>query len=418
MSRVSPSSRPTKSEEGPSRVPPLAGCRVAHRKSTRPFVLIVMDDLGGGTGNHVLSWIQRCSRSAWQVRIFTYARRTTRVLPDCPVDTAGELRGLTFYPLNQIRRFLQLRRVIKGTNPDIVHAYFFWPIFFARVLKLLGAIPYLVENREDQGFGWHRHTYFLLRLTRSVPDRVVCVSHAVREVVLAREKLDPRRVVVIHNGIDPTAHPCDRYDNPRQELGLHDRHLVVGMVANFNRAIKGVGYLLDAIPDVVRAVPSARFVLFGRGEEEPALKRKAEQAGIASHLVFAGFRHDIDRFYATMDVSVLTSLSEGLSITLVESMNAGLPVVATAVGGNPELVVDGVTGYLVQAGDPRAFAAKLVTLLENADLRRQMGRAGRARIRTYFRLDTATNQYLGVYNDVLSRDVGGSRGHLSQGVAS
>ncbi len=371
-------------------------------------VLIVMDDFGGGTGNHVLGMIRHWDRSDWHVGIFSYAIRTARVVPDCVVEMATPLRGITIYPINQIRRLLQLRDVVKRTVPDILHAYFFWPIIYGRMLKLLGLVQYLVENREDQGFSWGRQEYFLLRLTRSLPDRVVCVSNAVREVVLAREGLDPNRVVVIHNGIAPTLHGRLGAVEARHELGLDPNHVVVGMVANLNRAVKGAANLLDAIPEVVGAVPAARFVLVGRVTDEGVLREQAERLGIQSYVVFAGFREDIDRFYAMMDVSVLTSFSEGLSITLLESMNAGLPVVATAVGGNPEVVVEGVTGYLVPAGDNHALSQKLVALLEDPDLRQRMGEAGRQRVNACFRIDRTAHRYLDLYGEMLSAEPHGS----------
>lgn len=364
-------------------------------------VLIVLDDLGGGTGNHLLGVMSHWDAATWRAAIYSYARRTARIVPDIPIEFAPALRGISIFPINQIKRLLQLRACVRRRHPQILHTYFFWPIMYGRVLKRLGLVDRLIENREDQGFAWGRLEYALLRLSRSMPDHVVCVSAAVRAVVLAREGLQPERVSVIHNGVAPAEPRRDGLAELRRELGVGEANLIVGMVANFNRAVKGASNLLRAAPDVVRAVPEARFVLLGRGKEEGALRALAAELGVAEYVVFAGYREDIDRCYALMDVSVLTSHSEGLSITLLESMNMGLPVVVTAVGGNPEVVIDGVTGFLVPPGDTAAFADKLVTLLRDAALRSRMGEAGRRRVEANFRLEAAAGKYLVLYRAAL-----------------
>jgi glycosyltransferase involved in cell wall biosynthesis len=294
-----------------------------------------------------------------------------------------------------------IKRLLEVHRHDLVHCYFFWSINYGRILKKRGVIRFLVENREDEGYSWSRRDYAILRAGRKLPDRVICVSEAVKQVVIEREGLDPRRAVVIHNGVEPRTGNGNRLD-ARRDLGLGSEDLVVGMVANLNRRVKGVAHFLEAIPLIVESVPSARFVIFGRGREERGLKERARSLEIEPYVIFAGFRPDIDRLYSAMDVSVLTSLSEGLSISLLESMKHGLPVVVTHVGGNPEVVIDEETGYLVPPRDARSFAQKVVTLLRDSDLRRRMGAAGRARAESQFNLQTVAQRYLHVYEELLA----------------
>jgi glycosyltransferase involved in cell wall biosynthesis len=364
-------------------------------------VLILADDLGGGTGNHVLSMIRYWDPALWRVEAACAEAISSRVATDIRTHVLPRPAPLNRYPLAQIGRLLQLRTLVLEYRPAIVHAYFFWSILYGRLLKRLGAVRSLVENREDHGFNWGRHEYLLLRMTRSLPDRVICVSGSVRDLVLKKEGLRPDRVLVIENGVEmpETVDGCDR--DLRRALGFRDEDLVVGMVANMNRPIKGVSYFLDAVPDILRAVPSARFLIVGRGQGEGALRQKARDMGIEAQVVFAGFRSDIGRLYRLMDASVLTSLSEGLSMTLLESMARALPVVVTRVGGNPEVVVEGETGFLVPPKDPAAFAERVVLLLQDPDLRRRMGRAGRARVEDRFRLRETSDRYLRVYESLI-----------------
>jgi glycosyltransferase involved in cell wall biosynthesis len=365
-------------------------------------IVFLTDDLGGGTGNHLLSMMKHWDPCRWKPEILTRVPVTSRVSPTVPIRYLPSGNGINLYPIAQIRALGMLQKEIARRRPDIVHSYFFWPILFGRILKMTGVIRTLVENREDQGFDWGLHEYSWLRLTRGFPDRVVCVSDAVKRVVMERERVPEGRIVVIRNGIEPLPDAVAGSEGTRKELGLDASHLVVGMVANFNRSIKGVSTFLDAVPHIVRAVPAARFLLLGRGKEEQSLRDKARSLGIEPHVVFAGYRQDIHRYYAVMDVSALTSFSEGLSITVLESMSCGIPVVATRVGGNPEVIVDGNTGYLVPPGDVSAFTSRTVELLLDRDLRKRMGEAGRRRVERDFLLHAVADRYQRIYEELLS----------------
>jgi glycosyltransferase involved in cell wall biosynthesis len=376
---------------------------VTRRQPSR--VAFLMADLGGGTGDHLLSMLRLWDRRAWEARILTAAPLTSRHTPDIPVSYVGMKGPFARFPLAQVVTQLRVARALGHRPPDLVHSYFFWSIMYGRFLKRIGRIRRLVENREDEGFAWGAREYAMLRRTRRLPDRVICVSAAVRKVALAREGLDPRRTLVIHNGIQVATLAAASREEVRRELGYEPDDLLVGMVSNLHRPIKGIRYFLEAIPRIRRAVRRARFVIFGggfgRGDHEARLREQAAALGITELVQFAGFRADIERYYCALDLSVLTSLSEGLSIALLESMKHGVPVVVTGVGGNPEVVVDGLTGYLVPPRDPGAFADRVIALLRNPDLRHQMGDAARGRIADKFDIRKTAEAYLDVYRGVL-----------------
>lgn len=304
----------------------------------------------------------------------------------------------------QIERLSVLRGRFRHRPPDILHAYFFWSILYGRLLKRAGVVRRLLENREDLGFNWGRHEYALLRMTRSAPDRVICVSEAVRDAVLRREGLPLERTRVIRNGVDaPTAERRSAdTDDLRAEFAIPPTAPIVGMVANFNRPVKGAVHYVDALARVAASMPDVRFLLIGRGDNREALQARADAAGVGVNLVFTGFRDDVDRLYELMDVSALTSLSEGLSITILESMRHGVPVVATDVGGNSEVVRDGETGYLVPPGDPDAFADRVLGLLRDPGLRRRFGASAKETIRRDFALPTVADEYAAVYAEVMA----------------
>lgn len=365
----------------------------------RRRILYLTADLGGGTGNHLLSMLAELDTLRWAAEVVTPQPVRARVEPTVPVRLLDPAR-FRRSPLVQIEQLHRVDRMCARQEPHLVHAYFFWTILYSRLLRLTGRIPVLVENREDQGFNWGRHEYAWLRATRRAPDRVVCVSDAVRATVLEREGLNDETLTVIRNGIAPQRRAPGRQD-ARSALGLATDDLVVGMVANFDRAAKGVDRFVESIPGIVRAVPSARFLLVGRGRNEPEVRALAHRLGVEDRLVMAGFRPDVETAYAAMDVSVLTSRTEGLSITLLESMDHGLPIVATDVGGNPEVVVHGTTGILVPVDDRALFARAVIDLLSDPEARRCMGERGRERVAKEFRISRTAERYAKLYDELL-----------------
>lgn len=365
-------------------------------------VSYLVSDLGGGTGHHLIELLKSRPPGSWDAELVSEVPRGPRGGLTDPLTELSSPAGPPVYPIHQFARYLQLQKRYRESPPEILHTYFFWSILYGRILKARGFSRYLVENREDLGFNWGPHEYALLAATRKQPDRVICVCEAVRRTVLEREGLEPGKVVTIRNGVDLEAGTAKDGDDLRRELGFDQSHKVVGMVANFQRPVKGVAHFLEAIPDIVAKVPSARFVLVGGGRTLDKVEAEATRLGAAPFLRITGFRTDVDRFYGIMDLSVLTSLSEGLSLTILESMRQGIPVVATRVGGNPELVEDGATGYLVPIRNRPALVDRCVHLLKNDEARSEMSANSRTRIES-FAIGGVARQYGELYRGLLDQ---------------
>lgn len=366
-----------------------------------PKVLLLTSDFGGGTGNHLLQMIERWDLDRWRPEIVTGERRTARVRPPVPVTKLPD-EPISIYPLTQTLRLRRLVRLMRAKTPAVVHTFFFWPIVYGRLLKLMGVIPRLVENREDMGFGWGRHEYACLRCSRSVPDRVVCVSDAVRSVVMERERLDADRTLVIRNGVPPApAVSSAEIETLRRRLDLPAEAPVVGMVANLNRPVKGGDLFLQVARRVLAAVPSAIFLIVGLGKKDDILQKTARRLDVERSIRFTGYTDNVAAHYELMDVSILTSRTEGLSMTLLESMSHGLPVVATRVGGNPEVVVEGETGWLVRPQATRRFAMRVVQLLRDRELRTRLGSQAQRRVTADFDIQVVARKYEDIYRDLL-----------------
>jgi glycosyltransferase involved in cell wall biosynthesis len=379
------------------RRPPLGGITLQRRN-----VLVTIDHLGGGTGTHLVSILPHIQAAGWEPRVLCFGEVAAGLKAPVPTKWLRSLGGFHRFPVAQTYHFIQTTRAVRVGSPTIVHAYFFWPIIITRLLRSIGEISLLVENREDMGFSWGPPEYALLRLTRRWAGEIICVSEAVRRVVVEREGVSEKQTRVVHNGISLTAQTSLPDPAFRKSLGLEGGHFVVGMVANLNRPVKGVDYFLEAMPLILAEVPEARFLIVGGGQLEAALRARACNLGLREQVVFSGYQASTTRYYSVMDVSALTSLSEGISITLLESMSHGLPVVATNVGGNPELVLDGITGLLVPPRDPPRFAAAIVSLARRPDLRRAFGTAARRRVEQHFGLPDVASRYTAVYEGLVS----------------
>ena len=232
-------------------------------------------------------------------------------------------------------------------------------------------------------------------------DRVICVSQG-QAVKVRRAGVPEPRIRVIRNAIRPDEflEVDPAYRDKLRSLFPFEPVRIVGAAGRLS-AEKGFSVLVAAAAIVARSRPDVGFVVFGDGAERESLTRQIHAEGLEERFILGGFRNDVGRFYAHMDVNVLPSFTEGLPCAALEAYAAGVPVVATAVGGNPEVVTDGVDGYLVPPGNPEALAARLLDMLADEDRRREMGQRGRQRVLEHFTVSVQEAAYRRVYDEVV-----------------
>jgi glycosyltransferase involved in cell wall biosynthesis len=217
----------------------------------------------------------------------------------------------------------------------------------------------------------------------------------VRDFCVSHIGLPPEKLGVIYNGVqvpETSASPREA----RAKLGLPLDGQVIGTVSRLY-LVKGIDFLIRALAQM----DDAALAIVGDGPERAALETLADTLGVAGRIHWTGHRRDVPTLLPAFDLYVQPSLHEGMSNTILEAMAAGLPVVATAVGGTPEVVDDGVTGLLVPPRDPDALAGVIVRLLRDLDLRRKMGRAGQERVRRHFSLEQMVRQTQALYERLL-----------------
>ncbi len=291
-----------------------------------------------------------------------------------------------------------LIRLYHRYSVDIVHTHSSADSWMASTAaKLSPRHPLVVRTR-------HLSASFNNRLIYSfMADRVITVGDSTRRYMIQEKGIPKGRVLTIPTGVDLTEFDPERIrENLRGDLGIPPETPVFGTVAVFRR-LKGHHTLLEATPEIVRSVPGAKLMLVGEGPQENNLRNLVQEKGIGQSVIMPGFRDDIARVLNTLDVFVFPSLQEALGTAILEAMAMKKPVVASRVGGIPEVVVEGRTGYLVDPEDSGVIAERVVRLLENPELRREMGAEGRKFVEAHYDNRSMVRRLEKLYRELMRR---------------
>jgi glycosyltransferase involved in cell wall biosynthesis len=283
------------------------------------------------------------------------------------------------------RLVLRLAWRFRRLRADVVHTHNTRPLLYAGPAARLAGVRRVIHTRHGQRFGAARHETAAFRLASRTANYVVCVSHDSARIAAA-EGIAERRIRTLWNGIDVSRF---RAATP----GGDGPVLAVGRLS----AEKDFPTLLRAAAIAVRTAPSFRLEIAGDGACLTDLRRLVEELDLGDAVRLLGQVRDIPALLARGSIFTLASLTEGVSLTILEAMATGLPVVTTRVGGNPEVVAEGETGLLVPPGDPAALAAALLELWQNPNRREAMGRAGRRRVEECFEVRKVIAAYEALY---------------------
>lgn len=365
----------------------------------------------GGSERQLQMLLPRLDPGTFHCSVLVF-HRTDGYAYDAQLESAGvRVVHLREGRLGALGRALELFSWLRRERPEIVHSWMFHSNAYAGVLGALAGVPvrlgslrglYSASLVQDMPALWR----WLCR--RSV-QRIVANSR-VALVELKRAGLPDSRLTLLPNCLAPSVADGTSPVPDLSTYGIEPRHRVVGTVGNL-RKVKNHGMFVDAVSEVIRRNPEVRGLIVGQADgSEPEVAddvRRRIQAGAgAGRIALAGFRDDVPRLLRRFDVFCLTSTSEGTPNAIIEAMAAGRPVVATAVGGVPELVQDGVTGLLVRSGESSAMAEAISRLLDDPPLASRLGEAGRRRFEGAFGVEAAASTLTALYASALERHRG------------
>ncbi len=371
-------------------------------------ILHVLDRLDlGGTEKTLARLIKGLNPDLFQHSICTLRGTEPAALSwlsDIDITDAGrEARGFQF-------NVLRLARIMKAVRPTIVHSRNWGGIEGALAARCAG-VPVVVHSEHGYQMDMMNGLPLRQRAIRHAAYRcanaIFTVSQELRNYHAAQAWWDAGSIGVLHNGVDGDRFsPSKAVSNRiRAELGIERDALVVGYVGRLI-ALKDVSTLLLAVEKLVPDVPEVHIVVVGSGSELVRLQSQVTGSTLLSQRVcFTGARENVADLLQAMDIFVLPSLMEGMSNTLLEAMATGLPVIASDVGGNPEIVADSGCGYLFQPRDVAGLAEKLAGLLRNPDLRFRFGDQARRRAREVFGLEAMLERYSRFYCELVMRRI-------------
>jgi L-malate glycosyltransferase len=323
-----------------------------------------------------------------------------------------EYNVATFRSVKAVAHQARLARYIAERRIDIVHAYSFYGNVFAIPPARMAGAPVVIASIRDLAPYLTPAQKRVQRLVCRFAGCILVNAEAVRNWLIA-ERYDPSKIVVIRNGVDVS--PCSRAANAQRllgELGLSQASPLVGVVSRLSR-LKGLEPFLEAAAIVATQFPAARFLIVGETSPDDRAYRTeltglARKLGLSDRVVFTGLRTDARELLAGVTVSVMPSLNEGLSNVLLESMAAGVPVVATRVGGTPEAIEDGVNGLLVPPADSSALANAISQVLADPQLAARLGHAARQTATARFSTEQMVRATEQLYESLLEQ-----RGHIT-----
>lgn len=313
-----------------------------------------------------------------------------------------------FYPkggfdsLQGIYQMFRLARFLRRGRFQIVHTHDLYANMLGIPAAAIARVPVIISSQRDLGhldlYNSRRRVW--LRRLQKLSTAVLTNAHAVRETILEEDHFRPEKVRVIHNGVD-----LDRFSQRSKDRAWlvpnasQERWIV--LVGNMHGEIKGHAVVIEAAQAVIREFPVVRFLFVGDGESRKVFEERAAQLGLEEHFLFLGSRNDVPRIVSCCDIGVLPSQAEGLPNAILEYLAAGLPTIASQVGGNVEIIRDGETGLLVNPCDSSQLAGAILHMLRDPGFAAELGSNGQALIATQFTFQRMIEKTDQLYTELL-----------------
>ncbi|SHN31750.1 Glycosyltransferase involved in cell wall bisynthesis [Cyclobacterium lianum] len=269
----------------------------------------------------------------------------------------------------------QVLKIIKTFNPHIIHGAIFEGMSMAAISGFIGGVPIRILEETSDPLMRTNRAILIQKMFLMISDIIIGVSPSVVKYLAERAKLSKKKIVEIYNGVDqPIFSTIQTIKELRRNLGLKEGDIIIGSVGRMFNEVKRFTDILDAIKVINNA--SIKILIVGDGPDRTLISDYAMKIGLASQFISVGFQNNTSDYYRLMDIFCIASAHEGFGLVAVEAMMHKLPVIATEVGGLKDIVVDGITGFLVPSRSPQSIANNIAALIQNPELRLRFGEAG------------------------------------------
>ncbi|WP_113922794.1 glycosyltransferase [Cognataquiflexum aquatile] len=327
-----------------------------------------------------------------------------------PIKLALEQEGVRIYDVGAFKspfewdKYRIVLSIIRSYKPQIIHGAVFEGMSMAAVGGFLGRVPIVILEETSDPQNRSKKAIWLQRQLSKVATKVIGISPSVVDFLEGKARIPKEKVLLVNNGVPlPLLTDNVECDLLRRELGIENGDIVIGSVGRVYDPVKRFSDLLEAIKEIRN--PRVKFLLVGQGPDLEILKSKASELGLEGQFIPVGYQENTSPFYSIMDIFSLPSANEGFGLVAAEAMLHYLPVVATAVGGLKDVVIDNKTGFLVPPFSPPEIGKKLQLLIDNPKLRIQMGRAGYERAVANYTSERYCQQIEKLYNNLLESNL-------------
>lgn len=362
---------------------------------------VVLSLACGGLERLTLQLSDRLNKEKYRVTICCLDR-------EGELAAEGRLKGINIVAFDRKPGFdmllpFKLAVLMRKQNIDIVHTHNPCAMIYGTLGARLARVPVVMNTRHN---GDIRHVN---RIIWAMNDIIAVISRDAQQTLLRHNKIKQDKTLVVYNGIDENKFNILQLNNQfRINLGINSRAHVIGTASRLS-TLKDQYTMIESFCLVLKQLPNSYLVLVGDGPERQTLEQHSARLNVSKNVIFLGFRNDIVSYLSMFDLFIMSSLMEGIPLALLEAMAVSRPVVVTNVGGNSEVVIEGETGILIPPKDSEKMAQAIIKILQNPNLAKKMGEAGRKRVEDKFTLDRMVNRYESIYEEYLARKGRGSR---------
>ncbi|MGD9897746.1 MAG: glycosyltransferase [Calditrichaceae bacterium] len=327
----------------------------------------IIDEINiGGTENQLLTLVKGINRGEFEPHIICL--RSTPAIANMGFNVKIKILGMRkILSLNGIRKLIECASYIKKNKIDIVQVFFFDSTLVGILASKLAGVKHILASRRDLGYWITPMLKRTLNFLDNFTGHYIVNSMAISNYLQKEENIDPAKIVIIYNGL-AISQNSEVISNTKKTF-FNKNTFLVGLVANLNRPVKRPDVFVDAAISVCRKVENIEFVVIGDGYLRKELEEEVLISGFKDKIHFTGQTENVAGYLKKMDLGALSSDSEGFSNTLIEYMAAGLPIVATDIAANRELLDDGENGMLFKTGDSEALKDKILELYANPGMR-------------------------------------------------
>lgn len=356
---------------------------------------LTTDSRIGGTEKMILAFIKNCSEA--------FENSVTVMKGNGPLLEEASKHGARCFALNMqsrldIWKVCALFKILKNWSPDILHSYLFHSNIAGRITGRLAGIRHIICGQRNTDSAKKRHQILFDRWTHPLCEAVISNTQAAKEVITKREKIPPGKIHVIYNGIkeDSAVRSIEKSDI----TGENDSIILVN-VSSFTPK-KGHSVLIESVSPILKSRKKIHLVLAGSGPLEDEIRSRVFSLELQKKIHFLGYRNDVQSLLRSCDLFILSSLWEGMPNAVLEAMMQGLPVIASAAGGIPEVIEDTVEGFLVPPGNGAKLADRIIFALDHPEDLKNMALKAKEKVRNHFTIKKMIDSLEGFYRKTVN----------------